>query len=652
MKHFIIGTAGHVDHGKTALIKALTQIDCDTHKQEKDRGITINLGFAHIDLPNGLSCGIVDMPGHKDFIDTMVSGACGIDLVLLIVAADSGIMPQTIEHLNILTALGVNKGIVVITKTDLVDQDFIELVSLEVMEKIEGTSLESSPIVPVSSFTGEGIPQLIDKISELSQEVEERNSETGFRMFPDRIFDVKGIGYVFTGSVLSGEVKPGDDLFLLPGRGNQYKVRGIQRHGQNAEKATAGDRAAINLNGLKQDDFTRGMVLCDQLIEPTNQVDAQVFLFNENVELARWSDVLFHSGTFQSRARIHLLNTDTLKQGETALVQIHIEKEVVLQNNDRFIFRNSSNDTSLGGGIIFDTHPLHHRKRTQKLVEHITQLADAVINGSGLETLILVELQKSAKPQKLGVLAEKLKVPEHEILETCQENRKGDMVIYGAGESTLCIHRIKERSYAETLFSLLKEFHEKNYLFNKGLDPKELVTKLGFGKEAEGKVYVEGLIRKLITKGELKKVGQSVALAGHEVRPDKKTLEQLEWLEGLIENFGMQKPVIADIEERAREQKINKDKLRMMMKYLQNQGKIYIHDKDVLHASLVDRCRRLILGDLKKRPRGMNEGDFKNLIGGTKKIIHPLLGIYLKEKIIEQEIYIIKITDKGRKTDS
>ena len=648
MKHFIIGTAGHVDHGKTALIKAMTQIDCDTHKQEKERGITINLGFAHIDLPNGQSCGIIDMPGHKDFIDTMVSGACGIDLVLLIVAADSGIMPQTVEHLNILNALGVQKGIVVITKTDLVDEEFIELVSLEVMEKTEGTSLEAAPIIPVSAHTGDGIAQLIEQISEMSQELEERNSAAGFRMYPDRIFDVKGIGFVLTGSVLSGQTLVGDDVFLLPGKGNQYKIRGIQRHGKTAEKAIAGDRAAINLNGLKQEDFEKGMVLSNTDLESTIMIDAQITLFDPTAELGRWSDVLMHSGTFQCRARMHLLTADKIATGEKALVQIHLDREACILKNDRFIFRNTSNDSTLGGGIVFDTAPLHHRKRTKKLLDHITQLADAVINGSGLETLILVELQKNTLALTVASIAEKVNAAEKEVLETCKENSQGKIVLYQ--EKGLLIHRGKESSFTHEIIDLLSEHHQKNYLTPDGFEANEFSTKLGFGKSAEGKSYVDALLKKLVSNGDLKVVGKTYALKSHEVKPDKKTLEQLNWLEDLIEGFGMQKPIIEDIIEKARSQKINKEKLYMMMNFLQSQRKIYIHDKDVLHASLVDKCRKLILEDLKKRPRGMNEGDFKNLIGGTKKIIHPLLGIYLKEKIVEQEIYIIKISEKGRQT--
>lgn len=648
MKHFIIGTAGHVDHGKTALIKALTQIDCDTHKQEKDRGITINLGFAHIELANGMSCGIVDMPGHKDFIDTMVSGACGIDLVLLIVAADSGFMPQTLEHLNILNTLGVRKGIVVITKTDLVDEDFIELVSLEVLEKLEGTSLEGSPIIPVSAHSGEGIPELIAKIAEIGEKVEERNADSEFRMYPDRVFEVKGIGYVLTGSVLSGELKVGDDVFLLPGRNKQFKVRGIQRHGQAAEKTIAGDRAAINLTGLKVEDFTKGMVLSKSELDENRMIDVQITIFHPSIELPRWSDVLFHSGTFQSHARMHLLTAECLKEGETGLAQIHLDKATVLQKGDRFIIRNTSSDSSIGGGIIFDAHPLHHRKRTKKLVEHITQLADAVINGSGLQTLIIVELQKTNQPEKLSGLSEKLKVSAEEIIAECKENSTGEIACYGSGDNAVLLHQKKDRKYAETVLELLKAQHEKYPLLDEGIESNEFVTKLGLSGNAVGKLYVGYLLEKLISKDEIKKAGRTFALASHEVKLDKKSQEQLEWLEDLIEDFGMQKPIMADIEIKAREQKINKDRLFMMLNYLQNKRKIYIHDKDVLHASLVDRCRKLIIEDLKNRPRGMNEGDFKNLIDGTKKIIHPLLGIYLKEGIIEQEIYIIKITEKGR----
>ncbi|MCD4697331.1 MAG: selenocysteine-specific translation elongation factor, partial [Bacteroidales bacterium] len=261
MKHLILGTAGHVDHGKTALIKAITNIDCDTHKEEKERGITINLGFTHYNLPSGESIGIVDVPGHKDFIKTMVAGAYGIDVVLLVVAADSGIMPQTEEHLRIIEMLGIEQGIVALTKADLVDEETLELAELEISEFLEGTKFENAPIIPVSSVTGKGIPELLETIGKILPEIKEKEKSDRFRMYIDRIFNVKGVGFVVTGSVLEGEISTGKDLYLLPGKSKKIKIRNLERHGEIVEKVFSGDRAAINLSGMKFENYSRGMVL-------------------------------------------------------------------------------------------------------------------------------------------------------------------------------------------------------------------------------------------------------------------------------------------------------------------------------------------------------------------------------------------------------
>ncbi len=648
MKHFIIGTAGHVDHGKTSLIKALTQIDCDTHKEEMKRGITINLGFAHIILPSGLSCGIVDMPGHKDFINTMISGACGIDMVLFTIAADSGIMPQTIEHLNIINALGIQNGIIVITKTDLVDEEFIELVNLEIIEMVEGTCLENAPVISVSSHTGEGMQDLIDEITKISDQIEERSSTTVFRMYPDRIFEVKGSGYILTGSVLSGEANVGDDIFLLPGREKKYKLRGIQRFGVAENKVIAGDRAALSLNGLKQEDFERGMMLSNAQLDENKMIDAQISVFNDNFEMGRWSEVLLLTGSFQCRARIHLLSTDLLKSGESALVQIHLEKESVIQVKDKFIIRNTSNDITIGGGIVFDNSPLHHRKRNEKLLSQISNLADAVINDSGLISLVIIELDKIRKPLFVSRLSDIMKIPVNEIVESINDETDQKIVSYARGEEILLILKEHDNKYYQSVMELLEGHHSKYPILDEGLNVNEFQTKLDMGDLPEGKIYLELLFDKMNSDGKIRKVADSWILSHHEAKPDKKNLEEITWLENLIESFGMQKPILADIEEEARSHRIKKDKLTMMMKYLQNRNKVYIYEKDVLHASLVDRCRKLLLDELKNRPYGINEGDFKKLIDGTKKIIHPLLGIFKKEGIVEQEVYIIKITDKGR----
>jgi selenocysteine-specific elongation factor len=352
-RHLIIGTAGHVDHGKTSLIKALTAIDCDTHKEEKERGITINLGFSHLELEDGTGVGIIDVPGHKDFIKTMVSGAHGIDLVLLVISADSGVMPQTKEHLNIIQMLDVQNGIVVLTKTDLVDEEMLELAQLEIEEYLEDTILSGAPVIPVSCMEGTGIPELRNVIENQLKRVSRMKSKEHFRMFVDRFFNVKGIGIVVTGSVLGGEVGEGDELYVLPDKTQKIKVKGVQRHGKKVSKIFAGDRAAINISGLSMDDYYRGMLLSSSDISPQGIIDARISLFQENSTLKVWSHAILLCGTYESRVRIHLLDRDKLEPPDDALVQIHLEQAFTFSKKDRFILRNTSNDLTIGGGSCF-----------------------------------------------------------------------------------------------------------------------------------------------------------------------------------------------------------------------------------------------------------------------------------------------------------
>jgi len=418
MKHLIMGTAGHVDHGKTALIKKLTNIDCDTHKEEKKRGITINLGFSHFDLPSGDSIGIIDVPGHKDFISTMVNGACGIDFVLFVIAADSGIMPQTIEHFNILKTLNIKKGIVALTKTDLVDEEIAELAKLEIMEMMEGSSFEDAPIVGVSSITGNGIEELTEAIQQITADIDIKDTRGDFRMYIDRLFSVSGIGTVVTGSVLDGIIKVGDDVMVLPEAKKKVKVRSIERHGKATDKVFAGDRAAINISGLKADEFRRGMLLSNKEIEETNIIDAYLTIFDENAKLKTWSSNIFLSGTYECYARIHLLNKDSISAGQNGIVQIHLGKPALLINKDKFIIRNSSGDKTIGGGFVIDAQPLHHKRRTPQLISNLELLLQGFLNEDNLIQLIKIELKKINRPVYINELVQILNKTSEEILET------------------------------------------------------------------------------------------------------------------------------------------------------------------------------------------------------------------------------------------
>ena len=648
MKHLILGTAGHVDHGKTALIKALTDIDCDTHKEEKERGITINLGFSHLTLPSGESVGIVDVPGHKDFIKTMVAGAFGIDIVLLVVAADSGVMPQTTEHLKIIEMLGVKHGIVVLTKIDLVDEEMFELAQMEIAEFLEGTVFEDVPIVGVSSLAGEGMDQLVEKITEIIPKIGEKKSADYFRMYIDRIFNVKGIGFVVTGTVLDGEIKTGQDVFLLPGKNKKIKVRNIERHGETADKVFCGDRAALNLAGLKAEDYKRGMVLSDKQIEETLMIDATLSLFETNYELGLWSKVIFYSGTFECAARVHLLDSDKLKPGETAIVQIHLDKPAVLINSDRFIIRNSSNNLTLGGGSIIDVFPLHHKKRTAKLIENLNDLVEATLNSDKLFNLVKIELKKENIPVFAEYIAEKLSRSTEEIVEECKNNNDGSIHVYLSAAKQILISDDAHKDYRNKVLEILDQWHQKNRILEEGLDTREYYGKFGFTKNEAGKYYLDTLMQQLLKEGLIKKAGNTFALAEHSVKIDPKTREQLIWLENVIKNEGMDVPNLEKIEELALSEKIKKDKLKMMLKYLARQNKLVSYQGDFLHTAVVEKARSMLVNVLKDKERGINEKEIRLLLNSTKKFVKLIVGILIEEGIVYQKTFYIILSEKGK----
>ena len=648
MKHLILGTAGHVDHGKTALIKALTGIDCDTHREEKDRGITINLGFSHLDLPDGESIGIVDVPGHKDFIKTMVAGAHGIDIVMLVIAADSGIMPQTREHMRIVEMLGVSKGIVALTKTDLVDEEMLELAKLEVMEFLEGSAIADAAVIGVSSKTGDGIEVLKDEIHKLVSSVEVEAGSGNFRLYIDRMFNVKGIGFVVTGTVINGEAEPGKEVYLLPGKAKKVKIRGIEKHGKAVEKVLAGDRAAINLAGIKAEDYKRGMILSEKPLEETNMIDATITMFDNDIQLGVWSNAIFYSGTFECMARIHLLDKDVLIPGETAIAQIHLDAPAVLLNKDHFILRNTSSDLSIGGGSIFDTNPLHHKKRTERLVDNMKALANAVLHSDSVYDLAVSELKKDRHPVLLEKLAGTLEVGENELLAEIKESDKEAIMFYENDGRHILIDKNVEQELREKVIEEIAAWHRKHPVFAHGLNDKEISGKLGFAGNQLGQVYTSALLKNILSDGDIKSVDDTWALAGHEVKIDDKTREQINWVDDKLRNFGMEKPLLADLEKSALLKDLGRDQLKTILGFLAGEGKVYFYESDFIHTEVVDKVRKVLLNDLAGKDRGINEKDFRELIDGTKKVVQLLLGIYLQEGIVTKETYYIHITEKGK----
>jgi selenocysteine-specific elongation factor len=389
MKHLILGTAGHIDHGKTSLVKALTGIDTDRLKEEKARGITIELGFAHLELPGGLRFGIVDVPGHERFVRTMVAGVGGMDLVLLVIAADEGIMPQTREHLEICALLGVKRGIVVLTKKDLVDPDWLDLVTEEVRDYLAGSFLAGAPILALSSRTGDGIAELKQELSRMAGEIEQKRGDTPFRLPVDRVFTVTGFGTVVTGTLLSGGISVGDEVEVLP-EGKGCRVRGVQSFGSKVERGGAGERLAVNLQGIEHTEVQRGDVVVPKgMYRPTSAVDVRLdYLPSAPKDLKHRATLRLHSATYEVPAKVILLDRDALKPGESCFVQLRLARPVLLLPGDPFVVRTYSPQATLGGGTVLDPAPPRRRRRSAEALE----LLAAAESGSDQERIrLLVE---------------------------------------------------------------------------------------------------------------------------------------------------------------------------------------------------------------------------------------------------------------------
>ncbi|HBC92270.1 MAG TPA: selenocysteine-specific translation elongation factor [Pelotomaculum sp.] len=374
MKHLIIGTAGHVDHGKTALVRALTGIDTDRLKEEKERGISIELGFASLQLPGGRRAGIVDVPGHERFIKNMLAGAGGFDLVLLVIAADEGVMPQTREHLDILQLLQVQKGIVVLTKTDLVEDDWLELVEEEVRDFLKGTVLEGAPVLKVSAVTGQGIRDLLEKIDQLAGQTASRVSFGPPRLPVDRVFTITGFGTVVTGTLVSGLLRVGDSVEIQPQR-LVARVRSLQVHGEKVEAVEAGQRVAVNLAGLELEQVGRGSVVAGvKTLTPSNRVDIHLLLLDSAARpLKNRARVRFYLGTSETLGRVSLLDREEMEPGTLAYAQVELEEQLVAARGDRFVIRSYSPMETIGGGTVID--PLPRRKHKRFRSEVLSALA-------------------------------------------------------------------------------------------------------------------------------------------------------------------------------------------------------------------------------------------------------------------------------------
>lgn len=472
MKHVIIGTAGHVDHGKTCLIKALTEIDTDRLKEEKKRGITIELGFAYLDLANGQRVGIVDVPGHEKFVRNMLAGAGGMDLCMLVVAADEGIMPQTVEHLDILSILGIKKGVIVITKTDLVEPEFVDLVAEDVAELVEGTFLENTPIVPVSVYKEEGLEQLKQVLTELCVSLPERSEAGYFRLPIDRVFTLKGFGTIVTGTLMEGKLKKDQNIVLYP-ENEPVKVRSLQVHSKDAEAAWAGQRVAVNVPDRKKEEILRGDVLATaDSLYPTMMVDVKLEVLKHTERtIKHGSRVHIYHGTKELLGKVSLMNCDELKAGDSGYAQLRLEEKTVVRKGDHFVLRFYSPVETIGGGVVLDACPKKHRKNDRKAYKAF----EIKENGTEEQKIELAYREHQGEFYSLKALMNKSAFDRSQVRNIVKKLAETGKLIPLSDE--IYIHEEEMKLYEKRVVQFLDQFH-KEYPLKEGMGLEEARNKL------------------------------------------------------------------------------------------------------------------------------------------------------------------------------
>lgn len=473
MKHIIVGTAGHIDHGKTTLIKALTGVNTDRLGEEQKRGISIDLGFSHFDLSETERIGIIDVPGHEKFLKNMLAGVAGMDLVMLIVGADEGVMPQTREHLDILELIGQEKGIVVITKIDKVEEDFLELVEEDIRESIKGTFLENAPYVLVDSVSGKGIDRLKEVIQEVADQVEGKNDLAPARVFIDRIFSVKGFGSVVTGTLVEGTIKPDDELVLYPS-GSKVKVRGVQVHGQKAEAGYAGQRVAINLAGIDKEKIERGDSLAaPNSMTPTMMIDCKIrVLETAPKDVEHWDRVRVYHGAKELLGRIVPLENQMIQRGHEGYVQIRLEESLSCKTGDKIILRAYSPMETIGGGTILDANAKKHSHADEDMIETFQVKEQGEPKDIAESYLMQAEsfVDRKEINEKLSIADPGLK----EIQDQLQA--EGKILVFG----NQLIHQKNMEQLAEKSLEVISSYHKQNSL-RKGISREEFKSRMKIG---------------------------------------------------------------------------------------------------------------------------------------------------------------------------
>jgi selenocysteine-specific elongation factor len=623
MKAVIVGTAGHIDHGKSALVRALTGTDPDRLEEEKRRGITIDIGFANLDLSahtgEKLRLGFVDVPGHERFVRNMLAGIGGIDLVLLVIAADESVKPQTREHFDICRLLSVQRGITVLTKRDLVDAETLEVVRLEVADYLRGSFLDPSaaPIVAVSAKTGEGIDELKAELARLAADVPAKDSQAAFRLPIDRVFSMKGFGTVVTGTLISGSVRKDEELEVYP-TGKQLRVRGVQVHGASADQAVAGQRTALNLVGAETSELARGMMLAQPgLFHPTRQVSVKLSLLPSAKILRDRAKVHLHAYTAETIAEVAVLGEKQLRPGQAGIARLKLDDPITLLPGDRFIVRQFSPVVTIGGGIVLDSVEPNRRLKSDERLAFARALAEADataillarVRRRGSEGLSISEAVAET-----GWLRPRVEPVTSQLVSEHKATRFGETVV--AAE---VVTRLREEAKAA-----VDAFHKANPLVA-GISREELREKLEIGPE-----IFRGIEDSLVRDKRLEVAGDLVHASGRGVVLRDEEAEAKQRIEAAFASAGLKVPLLKDVlaslpVDKARAQKI-------VTLLLRDRVLVKVGDDLVFHRDALEGLRKLVLAQKAKTPK-LNVVAFKDLIGVTRKYAIPLLEYLDRERV-------------------
>jgi selenocysteine-specific elongation factor len=622
MKQVVMGTAGHIDHGKTQLVKTLTGIDTDRLKEEKERGITIDLGFAHLMYEDGTEVGVIDVPGHERFVRNMLAGVGGIDLVMLVIAADEGVMPQTREHLAICQLLRVKEGLVALTKADLVDEDWLELVSEDTREFLKGTFLEGKPIVPVSAKTGQGIDELKHVLQALVARVAPKQLEGKFRLPVDRVFTIRGFGTVVTGTLFSGTIRVEDRIEIYP-KGIEAKIRGLQVHNASVPEAVAGQRTAINLQGIDKVELERGDVLGHPgEFAPTFMLDAVLqHLSDAPRPLRHRARVRLHVGTSEIMGRVILLDRDELAPGEEAYVQLRLEEPAIVLPRDRFVIRSYSPVQTIGGGILLDAQASKHRRGEAGLAAHFRLLAE----GSPEEIFSHHLRQATHQGLRLSEFLPRTELSESRLRQVATTLQRAGRLRAVNADMAWYLHAEALDSLTRELRRHLETFHRQNPL-KPNIASEELRAKVrGLGE----RVCLMAL-EELRQQGAVVVERDRVRLATHQVALDDTRERILNELEAEFLAAGYQPPRVEDLFAKLN---IGKGHDKALLQVLLDQGRaVRLKENVVFHRANLAKAETLLVQYLRDH-REITPIEFKDLLGISRKYAIPMLEYFDSQKI-------------------